>query len=195
MHRTPSRSHAPPHWPPGLMYIQSQCYHASVPAKICAVIRPGIASGTLNSNSRAPVIIRPVTAASHPAHGQFGLFASKKIPPRTHIIDYIGEVHADERTDSDYDLSLYRSNDGQVNVGVDARTMGNEARFVNDYRGIRAKPNAEFLEKRSASGELHMSVWSGNEGIKKGEEIVVSYGKGWWRARSCGQASGADSQG
>ena len=33
-------------------------------------------------------------------------------------------------------------------------------------------------------GELRMSVWSTpGEGIKKGEEIVVSYGKAWWKAR------------
>ena len=51
--------------------------------------------------------------------------------------------------------------------------MGNEGRFVNDYRGIRAKPNAQFEERRSDNGELKMSIWTGSESIKKGEEILV----------------------
>lgn len=127
--------------------------------------------------------IKPVTDPGHPACGQHGLFAHKKIPPRSHIIDYIGEVHCQERPDSDYDLSLYRSKDG-VDVGVDARAMGNEARFVNDYRGIQEKPNAEFVDYRNGWGELRMSIWSRGEAIQRGEEVLVSYGKSWWRCRS-----------
>jgi hypothetical protein len=61
---------------------------------------------------------------------------------------------------------------------------GNEARFINDYRGIKARPNAMFGDRRTVTGELRMSVWSSSEGVKKGEEILVSYGKAWWRARA-----------
>jgi hypothetical protein len=77
---------------------------------------------------------------------------------------------------SDYDLSLYRTPGGVVSVGIDASAMGNEGRFVNDYRGIRAKPNAQFEERRGNNGELRMSVWTGSEAIKRGEEILVSTG-------------------
>lgn len=35
-----------------------------------------------------------------------------------------GEVHCDEREDSDYDLSLFRN--GDLSVGIDASRMGNE---------------------------------------------------------------------
>lgn len=45
-----------------------------------------------------------------------------------------------------------------------------------------------FEERRTAAGELRMGVWSGNDPIKKGDEILVSYGKGWWQAR-LGQTS------
>lgn len=69
-----------------------------------------------------------------------------------------------------------------INVGIDASNMGNEARFVNDYRGIRDKPNAIFEERKSEAGGLFMSIWT-SDTIKKGDEIVVSYGKCWWRAR------------
>ena len=111
---------------------------------------------------------------SKQAVGQFGLFAAKRIPPRTYLLDYLGEVHCEDRSSSDYDLSLHRTPDGSVSVGIDASVMGNEGRFVNDYRGIRGRPNAQFAEKRCDNGELRMSIWTGSEVIKKGEEIIVS---------------------
>ena len=85
---------------------------------------------------------------------------------------------------SDYDVSLYRFSGNGENIGVDASRMGNEARFVNDYRGIRPKPNAGFADWRTTGGDLRIGIWSLVEGIRKGDEIVVSYGKGWWTARS-----------
>ena len=92
-----------------------------------------------------------------------------------------GEVHCDDRPNSDYDLSLCRL--PGVSVGVDASAMGNHARFVNDFRGIAIKPNALFVDTRTASGEIRIGIWSNME-IKKGEEILVSYGKSWWRSRA-----------
>ena len=59
-----------------------------------------------------------------------------------------------------------------------------QARLINDYRGITERPNAVFEERRTGQGELRMSVWSASKGIKKGEEILVSYGKSWWAARN-----------
>ncbi len=78
-----------------------------------------------------------------------------------------------------------------MGIGIDADMWGNEARFINDYRGITERPNAEFREvwgeRRKERG---MGVWvlpegkSGKgKGIKKGEEILVSYGRGFWGAR------------
>lgn len=171
----------PSSWPnvPPIQYLDFSCYHSSVTPHIRSYIQ-GDSHRTSDRKHRSLVLIRLISDASHPAVGQYGLFAAKKIPPKTHIIDYVGEVHCDNRA-SDYDLSLYRSQDG-TNVGIDASKMGNEARFINDYRGVRDKPNAIFDDGRSSSGELQMSVWSGHT-IKKGDEILVSYGKGWWHAR------------
>ncbi|OCH96678.1 SET domain protein [Obba rivulosa] len=173
----------PPHWPPNVYYISTPCYHSSVPPEVLAQIRPMFATSGSGRAPRSAVIIQRISDPAHPAKGQHGLFAAKKIPPRTHILDYTGEVHGDDRPGSDYDLSLFRSPDGN-NVGVDASHMGNEARFVNDYRGVKPRPNALFQERKTESGELRMSVWSGSECIRKGDEILVSYGKSWWQARS-----------
>ncbi|OSD05937.1 hypothetical protein PYCCODRAFT_1059422 [Trametes coccinea BRFM310] len=175
----------PPHWPDNVRYIAEPQYHASVPKHIREILRPRSQSTHHQTTLQAPkhsITIQHISDPSHPAHGQYGLFATKKIPPRTLILDYIGEVHCDDRPTSDYDLSLYRSPDN-ISVGVDAQSVGNEARFINDYRGVKAKPNVVFQERRTDHGELRMSIWSGSEVIRKGDELLLSYGKSWWRAR------------
>lgn len=69
-----------------------------------------------------------------------------------------------------------------VSIGVDAAHAGNAARFVNDFRSVAAAPNAEFRLGRGEGGELRMEVWSTRR-VEKGDEVLVSYGKGWWGAR------------
>jgi|ERR1700722_1151182 len=170
----------PSHWPPGVEFTPCLRYHSSITPTTMSHIK-GTSTCSAKTRPSYPVIIQQIHSACHPAQGQYGLFAAKKITPRTHILDYTGEIHCDDRPDSDYDLSLYRSGDG-INVGIDASATGNEARFINDFRGIRARPNAIFVDGRDEFGELRMSIWS-TEVIKKGEEILVSYGKSWWRER------------
>lgn len=175
----------PAHWPADVQYIAQLQYHTSVSKETLPYLRHGTGSPkstTVTTPLQSSVAIRPIVEVGHPAKGQRGLFATKKIPPHTHLLDYLGEVHCDDRPDSDYDISLYRTAEG-VSVGVDARTMGNAARFINDFRGVKPKPNALFEERRTTNGELRMSVWSGSSVIRKGEELLVSYGKGFWRAR------------
>jgi hypothetical protein len=110
----------------------------------------------------------------------------------------LGYVHDQTDTDeaSDYDLSL----DRELGIGVDASKMGNEARFINDYRGVAAAPNAEFRD-------IHVDIGSGKverrvgvfvlsagksgkraKGIGRGQEILVSYGKGFWTERQATEA-------
>ena len=175
----------PKNWPTDVQYLAIPCFHHSISDDALLFLRGGGSKQTpLPPASHSLGVIRPITDRSHPAYGQHGLFAARKIYPRTLIVDYIGEVHSDERPTSDYDVSLYRFAGNGVSIGVDASSMGNEARFVNDYRGIRSKPNAEFAEQRTTGGDLRIGIWSLTEGIRKGDEIVVSYGKGWWTARS-----------
>lgn len=183
----------PVNWPPSVQYITRPCYDSSVSSATLKFLKSHPSSPEQTSSGiprRSLVRIRRILDPSHPARGQCGLFSSSRIQPKTHIIDYIGEVHCQERPDSDYDLALYRSQD--VHVGIDASSMGNEARFVNDYRGIRSRPNAVFEEYRTCTGELRMSVWSGAEQIRKGEEVVVSYGKPWWQSRKARPAGYID---
>lgn len=147
------------------------------------------------------VKITLISTPSHPANGESGLFATKDLKPGTFILQYLGEIHAslassisdadiDPHAHSNYDLSL----DREHGIGIDAAKMGNEARFINDYRGIAERPNAEFKEiwdeRRKERGMAVCVLKDGKnskgKGIRKGEEILVSYGRGFWGARKSG---------
>lgn len=127
------------------------------------------------------------------------MFALQRVERGTWLRDYLGLVHTEAEKDpaSNYDLSLDRrvTRDGSVEVtGIDATKWGNETRFVNDYRGgVAERPNAVFeLRRWPLSGKkddrdsemgIRMAVWAGPKGIQKGDEICVSYGRGFWAER------------
>ena len=67
--------------------------------------------------------------------------------------------------------------------------MGNEARFVNDYRNTGRRPNVEFRLRRDRRGELRQGVYvAAKAGVAAGEELLINYGKPFWRARAGGRS-------
>ena len=95
------------------------------------------------------VRVKVITDKSHPAYGQRGLFAARNIKPREWILHYSGQVLPDSNQqtyDSNYCLQYTEQH------SIDGWKVGNEARFINDYRGIpcsrgsKSKPNVEFAE-------------------------------------------------
>ena len=185
----------PKHWPAEVRYLVAPVYSTALTADELLSIRGHGVTAPAPCTLMLPVPstcvrILPIThPCSHPARGQSGLFAARDLAPDSLILDYSGLVHSSAEADvhSSYDLSL----DRHRGIGIDAARMGNEARFVNDYRGIYDHPNAEFRE-RLVDGEKRMSVYvlpsgrSGRyrKGIRKGAEICVSYGKGFWQRLS-----------
>lgn len=100
-----------------------------------------------NANVSHNVQIKSIDNPSHPANGQYGLFAAQDLVPSSFITFYLGLVHVNESEDtnkeSDYDLSF----DRELVLSIDAEHLGNEARFLNDYRGVRQDgANAEFCD-------------------------------------------------
>ncbi|CAE6432483.1 unnamed protein product [Rhizoctonia solani] len=180
-----NQSKTPARWPNNVEYLAQSCFDPKFPKELreWLVVGPDVPPSQFaaRSSQRMPVIIKIIDNPNHPAFGQRGLFACGKIAANSFILPYAGEIHSDDREDSDYDLSLQRLD--EISIGVDASRKGNEARFVNDFRGIQPKPNATFRQGVDCRGWLEMSIWSGPLPIKKGEEILVSYGKGWWKAR------------
>jgi hypothetical protein len=219
-----STTKAPRNWPPQKPYLRAPFYspRLTLAQRSRLKIKPEDPSEIPRGVAKGPcglVKITDIIESSHPACGQAGLFAASDLKPGSFILEYLGKIHAsppsssssspeslalasssastnpedDMHAHSDYDLSL----DRDAGLAIDADKMGNEARFINDYRGIKDRPNAEFREvwdpKRMERG---MSVWvlpagkSGKgKGIAKGEEILVSYGKGFWGARKAGEDS------
>lgn len=217
----PPKNDIPKNWPTSVPYLRTPTYSKALTLSQLKALRtrPVDAVDVPSSTPFGPcqqVKITPITNPPHPANGQSGLFAVKDLPPGSFILPYIGEIH--ETNDalygtSDYDLSIDRSAD----LAVDASRYGNEARFVNDFRGVpgksemvkgkgmvtgKAVANAEFREVwdgRPGRGERCMGVWvlpagkaKKNMGIKKGEEILVSYGRGFWGARTGGDEEEVD---
>jgi hypothetical protein len=192
----------PKAWPENVTYLSSPVYSKSIERSLLCVEKASKEASELtviSPKAQAPcqlVRIKPISNLPHPANGQFGLFATQNLLPGTFIIVYLGYVHDLVDTDptSDYDLRL----NSELGIAVDASRMGNETRFINDYRGVSdTGPNAEFrdvlvdlgngvLERRTGVFVLNAGkVKSGKraKGIAKGEEILVSYGKGFWQGR------------
>ena len=198
--RDAKKQQVPKNWPPELRYLTSPVYSSAVTATQSMLAPASLASSSSSGPSRPSDVARilPISSPSnHPARGQHGLFAIRHLPPDTLILDYLGFVHSSAESDPEasYDLSL----DRHLGVAVDATHMGNEARFINDYRGIREAPNAEFRE-HVVDGLRRMSVWvvtagksgRGKKGIRRGEEICLSYGKGFWRETRESDGGSAD---
>ncbi|KAK4201571.1 hypothetical protein QBC40DRAFT_324289 [Triangularia verruculosa] len=210
----------PKNWPPDIPYLTTPSYSPQLsPSQLSALKIPDADLPSIPesfpSSPATHVRITKITDPTHPAFGQSGLFATAHLPPGTLILPYLGEYHPGsgpglkdgeyDYSRSDYDLWLDRDAD----VAVDAARCGNEARFVNDYRGVpftpplvpipgqkvpkqqKTKPNAEFRVAWDVQRqERVMSVWvlpSGKkglfQGIQKGEEVLVSYGRGFWEGR------------
>lgn len=122
-----------------------------------------------------------ITDERHPAKGEYGLFAQRKLERGEHVIDYLGLVtlKGNESKTSDYTASFGDDNE----LALDAERMGNEARMINDFRNTGRRANALFDQYRDAAGDLKLGVFAGPHGIPKGDEVLVSYGKGFWENR------------
>lgn len=202
----PQARKPPKNWPPNIVYLAASLCTPQVTDALRRSLQLASSAEPIepivdpHASRRAHTLITPISDPAHPANGQHGLFAAKDLLPGSFIVLYEGTMHTAAESDpgSDYDLLL----DKETGVAVDARTCGSEARFVNDYRGVPGAPkggNAEFvnvwlrlprhglLEKRVAlcvRGEGRNSATTGrSRGLRKGEEILVSYGKGFWQGR------------
>jgi hypothetical protein len=191
-------SQTPKSWPKEIVYLTRPVYSKATSSSVLRLLKSDVPPNSIivpnGAGPYSAVKISAINDPSHPAHGQYGLFASQRLPPDSFILLYLGYIHDQTDTDpnSDYDLSL----DRELGIGVDAAKMGNEARFINDFRGIAPSANAEFRDVWVDVGkgcfEKRMAVYvlsagkSGKraKGIGKGEEILVSYGKGFWAERN-----------
>ncbi|PHH66561.1 hypothetical protein CDD81_7036 [Ophiocordyceps australis] len=184
----------PKNWPANVRYLTAPLHDSGLSREqVTAVQRQqGWMPVVPASWSQSPAVrIRNIDDAAHPACGQRGLFATRRLEAASFVVAYLGRVHGAAKSKrgegqawdtSDYDLWL----DKGAGVAVDGAREGNEARFINDYRGVGARANAVFGEAWCEQWkQVCVGVWvaQGSQGIDKGQEIVVSYGKGFWEER------------
>ncbi|KAL6890745.1 hypothetical protein GGI43DRAFT_217628 [Trichoderma evansii] len=196
----------PKNWPISVPYLKAPLHGKDISPTQIQFLRtkpldlPSVPASSPATETPCPhVKIQAIQDSSHPAYGQHGLFATRNIAPGELILMYLGRLHGQGTTskESDYDLWL----DREMDVAVDAAGEGNEARFANDYRGVGGveRANAQFGNVWGERwGEICVGVWalgggkksksknvkkSDGGGIKKGEEILVSYGRGFWEER------------
>jgi len=136
--------------------------------------------GALKHPRAKRVKAKIVDEDGHPAKGEYGLFAATKISAKERLIDYHGLVtlSADASQTSDYTLAFGDRNE----LAIDAELVGNEARMCNDFRGTSRRANAKFDTYRDERGDTKLAIFA-VETIHKGSEVLISYGKGFWKNR------------
>ena len=199
MGRKAQKPSLPANWPtsPPVTYLTAPFLSSHLtPTQHLLLHAPPNPNAPIESISHVPPVqISIINDTTHPAHTQRGLFATSALSPGSFILFYLGRVHNSHPLDNDpsssYDLSL----DREADLAIDATHMGNEARFVNDYRGVPGRedkgPNSEFRDcwvKVKGAWERRVGVYvlpvgragKRKDGVGKGEEVLVSYGKGFW---------------
>jgi hypothetical protein len=109
----------------------------------------------------------------------YGLFADQDIPKGSFIMEYAGEV-----VKYTYDSTwawTYPGREGfwhsEVLFTLDARVYGNEARFANHAED----PNVGI--ERVYYDNAWRLIYVAARDIKKGEELFIHYGHGYWTSR------------
>lgn len=124
---------------------------------------------------------RKITDAHHPACGELGLFAAKRLPANSYVLDYVGLVTRAEEASPSSEYVMMLGDEGEL--AIDAEFVGNEARCINDFRNTGKTVNVKLELREDPKGSKHQSVYVGSRDIQKGEELLLSYGKAYWRER------------
>lgn len=131
-------------------------------------------SGRSAARTAGMVRVGRVTAKDHPARGQLGVFATRRIPRGTRIMAFAGELLPDSAANSAYCTGI-----GGAHV-VEPIVCGNEARFINDHLNVAAAPNVgSTCDVGTTSGTRRLMVQAVRD-IAEGEEILTSYGGDYW---------------
>lgn len=179
-------------WPADVEFSNDYRWDPTVPEETRDKYRPPNATRPRAPRQSKSVYFKRITNPNHPAHGEFGLYCSLPggAPPGSWLLDYVGRVMLGEDQDTRSD---YVSDFGEKSeLACDANSYGNESRFLNDFRNTGKHPNVEFNLRRDKNGELRQGVYvkqkkdareEGFDGVKQHEELLVSYGKSYWRSR------------
>ena len=178
-------------WPANVTFSNNYDWEPSVSADLKEKYCPSNKIRQRANLFSRNVYFKRITDKDHPACGEMGLYcALAHAKPGQWLLDYVGRVTLgeDQNKQSDYVSDFGEHSE----LACDADALGNEARFLNDFRNTGRYPNVEFNFRRDKHGEFRQGVYvkevkeakeKGFDGIKKDEELLVSYGKSYWRSR------------
>lgn len=110
----------------------------------------------------------------------YGVFAKEDIPPYSTLNHYTGLLMLDDEIHADHD-STFSFTDFKT-FSIDAMKHGNWCRFMNHCAEGESKNNAIPWEYYHEEGP-RIVFTSGVRGIKKGEQILYSYGDEYWQEK------------
>ncbi len=110
----------------------------------------------------------------------YGVFAKEKIPPYALLIHYGALLRLDKdiglNNDSTFSFSDFRK------YSLDAQHVGNWARFMNHGDDEEGDVNVIAWECYTPEGP-RIVYTAGSQGIKKGAQLLYSYGDEYWDSR------------
>ncbi|MEL7431644.1 MAG: SET domain-containing protein-lysine N-methyltransferase [Chlamydiota bacterium] len=106
-----------------------------------------------------------------------GVFAKKPLPPYKTLIDYTGWFTADQKVVENSDSTFTFTDFPKY--AIDGAKMGNWARFMNHADEDDPRRNVIPWELYLPEGP-RIVFTTGSRGVKKGEELLYSYGDLYW---------------
>jgi hypothetical protein len=112
----------------------------------------------------------------------YGVFAKENIPPYSTLVQYTGLLMLDDEINPDHDSTFSFTN--YKTYSIDAAKHGNWARFMNHCSEGKKGNNAIPWEHYTEKGP-RIVFTSGQYGIKRGDQILYSYGDDYWTEKKC----------
>lgn len=134
--------------------------------------------------------IEPIQDVSHPCFGELAVFATKDFAKEHTFGPYAGDVIPVQALNDSHGRGKYHMKFGvDDEFMVDAENVGNELRFVNDFRDVPgvSAPNVQFIMRREPMTGTLMIVLIAIKEVLKGNELLCDYGKAYWehKQHSC----------
>ena len=124
--------------------------------------------------------VADITIRNHPAYNRQGdakqLVTTAPIPNDTHIGSYGGQI-----CNGGDSWNPYMITPKDCDHDIDGNEIGNEMRYINDAKGVgKREPNVGFFLSWKKLRGYHTVEVRTLRDIASGEEILASYGEGYW---------------
>ncbi len=110
----------------------------------------------------------------------YGIFAKESIAPYSTLTHYVGEMLPTKLLKESHDSTF--SFEHFPDFSIDAMKKGNWARFMN-HADLGKKSNNVVVWEYYTKKSPFILFTAGHRGIKKGEQLLYSYGEEYWAER------------